>query len=116
MNRKITLTSLKRKYPHPVRGVGSDDGQYCVGGALCREVGNEIDFPRWEQLRDAVEKATLINHYVLSNEDNELFRGQCIKVIEMNDIGNFDGAWRELGYLLRWNPKDRFSQTKAKVT
>ena len=105
---KISVTYLRKKYPRPVRSMGSCDGEYCVAGALCCEVGMAIYFPRWEQLRDAIELATQINHYTVSDEDNELFRGQCVKIIEMNDIGNFEGAWRELRNLLLWKPKDRF--------
>lgn len=109
---KISVTYLRKKYPHPVRGAGSFGEQYCVGGALCCEVGMAIHFPRWEQLRDAIELATQINHYTVSDEDNEVFRGQCIKIVEMNDIGNFEGAWRELGNLLHWKPKDRFVEVR----
>ena len=87
--------------------MGSCDGEYCVAGALCSKSAWQFIF-RVGAARDAIELATQINHYTVSDEDNELFRGQCVKIIEMNDIGNFEGAWRELRNLLLWKPKDRF--------
>lgn len=98
----ISVTSLRRKYPHPVSGRGSCYGQYCVAGALSKEVGQGFDFPRWEQLRDAVETATGINHYLMNDAHNELFRELCENVIALNDHGYFDAAWNKLGVLLKW--------------
>lgn len=106
--RKISIGYLRNKYPYPRRGIGSDEDDYCVGGSLCIETGIAVRFPRWEQLRDAVEKATGLNKYVLSDDDQETFRNRCMDVIRLNDSGLFNEAWKALKWLLRWKPIDRF--------
>ena len=116
MSNKIGITKLKRKYPHPRRGIGSCDDDYCVGGSLCIETGIGVRFPRWEQLRDAVEIASGINKYVLSDDDAETFRSRCMDVIRLNDSGLFNEAWAALKWLLRWKPQDRFAEPPAQPT
>ena len=108
--KRVGVTALRKKYPHPCRGIGSRDEDYCVGGSLCIEMGMGVRFPRWEQIRDAVEAATGLNHYVLSDDDNGTLRGRCMDVIRLNDSGLFGEAWNALKWLLHWNPVDRFSE------
>ncbi len=106
MKAKLSITALRKKYPHPVRGFGAYDGQYCVGGALCRAVGLDIDFPVEQKLKEAVLKANpRIDWYAISTKDHRWAYSHIRGVLEANDVGNFDLAWSLLGELLCWKPK-----------
>ena len=109
--KRLSITSLKRKYPKLVRAANAkydaanaryDD--YCVGGALCLEVGIERYFPGEMDIRAAVLKA---NPRISLDADSDvgvyLFLRDSIKgIIQANDAGNFKLAWKLLGKVLRW--------------
>jgi hypothetical protein len=105
MANKISVTALKKKYPHPVRAFSSKFGFYCVGGALCRETKvGEIDFPNEQQLKEAVGRVNRIigdHWYELSTKQQDEIYALIHGVIEMNDAGRFDISWTLLGKLLR---------------
>lgn len=102
---RISVTKLKRKYPHPVRGMVSRGCDYCVGGALCKETAiGDIDFPNQQQIRDAVLLANpkIGSWYELTDRQQEEIWVLVKGVIEANDAGNFDLSWKCLGRLLHW--------------
>jgi hypothetical protein len=102
--KQISVTRLKRKYPNPERGIVGCN--YCVGGALCREVGIDRDFPDADQLRDAILKANRkIDWYAISDMDREYLWSLIQGVILSNDTGDFDRAWKLLGQLLHAHPE-----------
>jgi hypothetical protein len=103
---RVWVSSLRRKYRHPVRAIETRGCDYCVGGALCREVGMDHDFPNEQQLKDALLKANpKIDWYAISDSDKDYIYGIIHGVIEANDVGNFELSWRLLGRLLRMAPK-----------
>jgi hypothetical protein len=109
MSDKLTAIKLKRKYPRPHRACdakgGDVEGDYCVGGALCIEVGGEkaMHYPDSERLLEAVRKANprIYTPWMNDAEYNAL-RSRLTEVEARNDIGDFDGAWRALEELLNW--------------
>jgi hypothetical protein len=105
MGKRIFVAELKRKYPHPVRAIGGRYCDYCVGGALCKEVGLDFDFPSETQLKDAVVKANpKIDWHAISDRDSDNIYALVKGVIKANDEGAFETSWRLLGKLLRWTP------------
>jgi hypothetical protein len=104
----VSVTKLKKKYPHPACASRAAYDDYCVGGALCHEVGMSYDFPNEQQLRDAILKANpKIDWYAISDSDSEHIRTLVSGVIEANDVGNFKLSWQLLGKLLHMAPKVR---------
>lgn len=109
MKRKITLTALRKKYPHPRRAceaTGADlEDDYCVGGSLCMELCLPLHhFPVGNELIKAIEMAT--NHEVdcsaMTDAEYDQFMMKLRAVTEFNDEGNFKMVWKALGQLLRW--------------
>lgn len=111
MNR-ISATKLRAKFPQPIRAIqasGYRDDEYCVGGALCKEMGIDrhgCNFPTAEEVRRAICAA---NHSVdtnlLTDKDFYYLCAQSEAILELNDIGHFDAAWALLSKMLRWKPK-----------
>lgn len=84
------IAGLKEKYPTPTRDDGSGAG-YCVGGALCGQLGLEDNFPDIKVLAAAITKQ---NPYCLRPTLH------AIQVISANDLRDFSSAWRCLEYAL----------------
>ena len=99
---RISVTRLRKKFPHPVRGLQGQFTGYCVAGALCSEVGMvDCEFPNQVQLRDALLKATGAQWYEIEDAEAERIWNDIAKVIALNDIGEFESAWKTLGVLIR---------------
>ena len=99
--RVISVAKLRRKYPHPVRGLRGQFTGYCVAGALCTEVGmKDCEFPNQVQLRDAIFKVLPLEWYELADAKADQVWSEIAKVIALNDIGEFDKAWQTLDKLL----------------
>jgi hypothetical protein len=112
VRKRVSVTMLRKKYPHPVRALqasGYSDEEYCVGGAFCKEMGIDrkgCNFPTANEIRAAVEKANPnLEHYLMRELDADRFDSLVDKLVACNDIGNFKEAWLVLGTLLRWKPK-----------
>ena len=101
---RISVSSLKRKYPHPVRAMGSKYDDYCVGGALCVEVGlTACLFPSEYQLKEAALKANRrLDWNTMSDSERDEFYSTVTCVLKANDVGSFELAWKALGKLLHW--------------
>ena len=103
---RISVTKLKKKYRHPVRAIQSRGFDYCVGGALCHEVGMDHDFPNEQQLKDAILKANPdISWYELSDTQIDEIYYKVKGITAANDVGDFDLAWKLLGDLLNLKMK-----------
>lgn len=103
----ISVTKLKKKYSHPIRAIECrcQDNDYCVGGALCREVGIDKSFPDEIQIKDAFLKANRrIDWHALDDAQRDNIYRLIHEVINANDRGNFPKAWDSLGELLRYQP------------
>ena len=104
--KRIWITNLRRKYPHPVRAIAGGFGDYCVGGALCLEVGIDKYFPNEREMVNALLKANPnINWDTIPDRSRDELYNMIHGVIEANDGGNFELSWRLLGRLLHWRPE-----------
>lgn len=97
----ISVEELKKAYPSPTTPGCSRDG-YCVGGALCRSLGIDSNFPGSTRLGNAIIKATgrdleSLMYYL---RDGAYDRADII--IGLNDAGKFDEAWDALEKALAW--------------
>src|SRR5260221_3503193 len=106
---RITAIKLRNKYRHPRRACDAKGGDtsedYCVGGALCIEVGGQkaMHFPDYERLLEAVRKANpRIYTPWMNDKEYAGFRSKLTEVEARNDIGDFNGAWRAIEELLNW--------------
>jgi len=88
-------TEIRSKYPHPVKSENNlnDPGCYCVGGACTLHAGYGIRFPLSNEIANAILKYNKSVNY----EQAKVY-GMCI--VELNDKGNFDGAWEILNLAL----------------
>lgn len=103
----VTLSSLRKKYPNPVKPLSGGDTSYCVGGALCKEMGMDYSFPYSGKIRDAVLKLRKVNKYEVGIDDNDFLLNTANRIASENDAGKFEEAWEALGVILRWKPKFR---------
>lgn len=107
--KRISMTSLRRKYPHPVRAKHSKNSDYCVAGALCREIGiNMNGFPSQLRLCHAILIANprIGDWYTLTEKQRVEIYNLAGDVIGANDKGNFNLSWKLLAKLLqRSRPK-----------
>jgi hypothetical protein len=108
-SKRILAVNLRKKYPNPHRACdakgGDVEGDYCVGGALCIEVGGPtaMHYPDYKRLLQAVIKANPnITTPWMDDAEYNAFRSKLIEVEARNDIGDFAGAWRALEELLNW--------------
>jgi hypothetical protein len=100
---KISATALKKKYPHPQQVGRCDPGGYCVGGALCMELGRRERYPLWDQIIEAASRANPgIQWGRITEPQRTEIRAIASRVTTFNDRGQFNEAWKALGKLLRW--------------
>jgi hypothetical protein len=103
--RRISMTYLKKKYPNPISAARSDwTHTYCVGGALCMEMGLSKEFPNDFELKEAWLKATGYDWYAMVDDQRDLVYSMVHAVIEHNDAQQYAAAWKVLGELLRYRP------------
>lgn len=108
MKSKVTVTKLRRKYPHPRRACdalsGYAEGEYCVAGSVCLEFSPGQNFPSNDQVAEAITKATggQVTCYEMSNRQHEDFHAVIAKMTAANDAGDFETAWTCLDALLKW--------------
>jgi hypothetical protein len=110
----VTVAELRKKYPWPLRASqasGYVEDEYCVGGAICKEMGIErhgCNFPTAGEIRTAIERANPnLDHYLMTNVDSGSFDDSCEAIVKFNDCGTFEQAWKEMEKLLKWKPKLR---------
>ena len=107
-SQRISVTALRRKYPRPrkaLEGTPGVKGEYCVGGALCQEIGMDstFNFPATSWVFEALKKANPRLSGLPDKQYSEVY-GKAIKLTHANDHGDFKTAWKILGELLRWKP------------
>ena len=108
--KRVTVTAIKRRFPHPMAAMRSKDeaGEYCVGGAVCKESGmKDENFPNNMTIRDAIVRLNPhdIDQNALSDMDADYLRDLAFQIVSFNDRGDFKQAWKTVGILLRWKPK-----------
>ena len=98
----LTLAAIRAAYPEPrqvnVLPSPGHTGYYCVGGAFCLMVSNELiceAFP-W-----ASDLASTFRHAIprLTTEQSNEYADA---IIAANDAGRFEEAWELLGEVLEW--------------
>ncbi len=108
----ITVEEIKAKYPNPVIAPPADepiDGRYCVGGALCRCLGEPYArFPSVCLIADVL----MVANPRLSETRAYDF---AFKITLSNDAGDFEGAWSFLDMALTWG-RDEGTSTPAADT
>ncbi len=99
----VTIEQLKAEFPNPVPALHSAEGEYCVGGALCRYLAKHgetcpisLYWPRFPS------STHLLCALVMSNNklDISTARRYADHIIWLNDVGRFEASWLELGSAL----------------
>ena len=105
LDRIVTVGEIQAKFPEPSRGDEFDkDGAYCVGGAFLAyfgiqptEAGIKGGIRQW--MPDAEELSDFFVQ-ILGMDEEEAYEA-AEDIIEANDSGNFEGAWRDLEEVLK---------------
>ena len=102
----MTFAELKEQYPNPVissAGNGKDGmyrpaDSYCVGGAFCAGQGIPEAFPEADDLGEYLK---IYNRKLPYDKTYEF--GHIIS--DLNDDGDFDGAWGALEQAMNYKPE-----------
>jgi hypothetical protein len=104
---RALIEEIKAKYPHPRAALSehalAEDGSYptitmddyCVGGALCRAL--MADTPRYESSFHFPSSVTIARVLQEVNMTLDAVTGDryACRIIESNDAGHFEDAWRQ---------------------
>lgn len=90
-----TIEHLKATFPRPSKLTGSNMGGYCVGTALCY-LANFPTKPYPYVMDISYSLSHLMPGYGLTGNRME----EALRLVELNDEGDFAGAWTYLEEIL----------------
>lgn len=108
MPENISVTKIREAYPRPVKADDGPDG-YCVGGAFCKylEFVNP-DIPCYGHTNFPW-KNVLADYLLEANPKLENYNAarHASDIVEFNDDGNFELAWKRLDEALKYGHEDK---------